>query len=182
MNSHPTLDPNPADDDARRQTRRRLLLIFGIMLLMLLLGVVPVFILLGGARSPLGEMLGFGDSVPTATRSFISPVDVQPSEGLREAGVNVQVSGISSTSSGSILSHSESRGFGLRITASKEPIEPEDLAFILIDDRDKIIAEGRLKLPNRLDAGESGEAQVQVNLQDDDGNPAKLIIRRHDEP
>jgi hypothetical protein len=183
MRPESTVKTDCVDAETPRRAGRRVLLAIGVMLLIVLLGAVPIFVLLGGPKSRVGQRIGFGATGPTVTMrsGVIGPIDVQRTPGLAEAGVEVKYVGTSSFSRGSLLGHTETRGFTVRVTPGKEAIEPEGLTFTVIDDQDKVIGEGTLKLSSKIDVGESGEGKVDMILQDDDGAPAKLIIGRKGE-
>lgn len=172
-----------ADEEARSRRGRRVCLVLGIAFLNVVLGAVPLFLLLGGPETRLGRSLGFGATGPTVNvRSGpVGPIDLQRSPALADAGVEVKHVGSSASSRGSILGNTETRGFTVRVTPRKAPIEPEDLTFTLIDDHDKVIGEGTLKLPGQVEIGESADGKLDVILLDDDGVPATLIIGRKGE-
>ena len=149
------------DDEAPKRTWRRVLLALSVMLLIVLIGAVPIFVLLGGPTSKFGRSIGFGAAGPTVIvrAGAIGPIDLQRSQALVDADVVVTIVGFSSSSRGSLMGHTETRGFTVRVTPNKEPLEREDLTYRLLDDKDKVIGEGTLKLPAKLDVGETADAE-----------------------
>jgi hypothetical protein len=182
MRPESAVQTDHAEEEPPRRTGRRVLLALGVLLIVLV-GAVPILVLLSGPEKRLGHRIGFGATGPTVSvrSGIIGPIDVQRTPGLADAGVEVKYVGTSSFARGNLLGYTETRGFTVRITPGKEAIEPEDLTFILIDDQDKVIGEGTLKLPSKIDVGESGDGKVDIVLKGEDGAPAKLIIGRKGE-